>query len=136
MPLSPRAWPSPLEPLQPHRDDLEAVDFALTQSLKAVRNIHLRGVATDEAFRDLGLGGFEVATADGGRAGLPTPGGSAREVTLDNRLEFADMAEEFKMREYRVPVRTALCVGGLDGCCCCSVPLLLSICNMQFLPAV
>ncbi|CAN0358496.1 unnamed protein product, partial [Ectocarpus sp. 12 AP-2014] len=86
------------------RDDLEAVDFALTQSLKAVRNIHLRGVATDEAFRDLGLGGFEVATADGGTAELPTPGGAAREVTLDNRLEFAHMAEEFKMREYRVPV--------------------------------
>lgn len=57
----------------------------------------------------MGLGGFEIATANGGKAELPTPGGggggASREVTLDNRLEFVDLAEAFKMREYRVPVR-------------------------------
>lgn len=55
----------------------------------------------------MGLGGFEVATADGGRAELPTPGGASREITLENRLEFADMAEAFKMREFWAPVRIA-----------------------------
>lgn len=53
----------------------------------------------------MGLGGFEIATANGGKAELPTPGGASREVTLDNRLEFVELAEAFKMREYRVPVR-------------------------------
>lgn len=53
----------------------------------------------------MGLGGFEVATADGGRAELPTPGGAGRDVTQENVLEFADMVEAFKMREYRQPVR-------------------------------
>lgn len=87
------------------RHDLQAIDFALTQSLSSIRDIHLRGVISDEDFRGLGLGGFEVATANGGKAELPTPGGASREVTLDNRLEFVDLAEAFKMREYRVPVR-------------------------------
>lgn len=53
----------------------------------------------------MGLGGFEVGTADGGKAALPTPGGASRTVTLENRLEFVAMAEAFKMREFWVPVR-------------------------------
>lgn len=87
------------------RHDLEAIDFALVQSLSSIRDIHIRGVLTEEAFRDMSLGGFEVATADGRRVDLPTPGGASREVTQENRREFADMVEAFKMREYRVPVR-------------------------------
>ncbi|CAM9151525.1 unnamed protein product [Scytosiphon promiscuus] len=86
------------------RHDLEAIDFALTQSLSAIRDLHLSGVMTEDSLRDMGLGGFEVATADGGRAELPTPGGATREVTRQNVLEFADMVEAFKMREYREPV--------------------------------
>lgn len=86
------------------RHDLEAIDFALVQSLTSIRDIHIGGLETEEAFRDIGLGGFEVVTADGRRVDLPTPGGASREVTRENRLEFADMVEAFKKREYRVPV--------------------------------
>ncbi|CAN0480443.1 unnamed protein product, partial [Hapterophycus canaliculatus] len=64
--------------------DLEAIDFALTQSLSAIRDLRFRGVLTEESFRDIGLGGFEVATADGGTMDLPTPGGADREVTQEN----------------------------------------------------
>lgn len=95
------------------RHDLEAIDLALIQSLISIRDIHNGGLLTEETFRDMGLGGFEVVTADGRRVDLPTPGGASREVTQDNRLEFADMVEAFKMREYRVPVRTPIifCLG-------------------------
>lgn len=55
----------------------------------------------------MGLGGFEVGTADEGKAALPTPGGASRTITLENRLEFVAMAEAFKMREFWVPVRWA-----------------------------
>ena len=67
--------------------------------------MHLIGDITEEDFKEMGLGGFEVSTADGGMADLPTPGGASRKVTLENRLEFADMAEAFKMREFWEPVR-------------------------------
>lgn len=87
------------------RHDLEAIDFTLVKSLKSIRDIHVGGLLTEEAFRDMGLGGFEVVTANGLRVDLPTPGGASREVTRDNRLEFADLVEAYKMREYRVPVR-------------------------------
>lgn len=86
------------------RHDLEAIDCALVQSLTSIRDLHIGGLVTEEAFRDMGLGGFEVVTADGRRVDLPTPGGASREVTQGNRLEFADMVEAFKMREYRAPV--------------------------------
>ena len=87
------------------RQDLQAIDLALTQSLSSIRDIHLRGVVSDDDFRGMGLGGFEITTANGGKVELPTPGGASREVTLDNRMEFVDLAEAFKMREYRAPVR-------------------------------
>lgn len=87
------------------RHDLEAIDWSFTQSMSWIRSIHHIGDMTEEAFKEMGLGGFEVATADGGRAELPTPGGASRKVTLENRLEFADMAEAFKMREFWEPVR-------------------------------
>lgn len=90
------------------RRDLEAIDCSLTQSLSSIRTIHQRGVTTKGAFTELGLGGFEVATADGGRVPLPTHGGASRKITLENRLEFADMAEAFKLREFWVPVKTFL----------------------------
>lgn len=89
------------------RDDVEAIDCSLAQSLSSLRNIHLKGVTTEEGFRDMGLGGFEVGTADEGKAALPTPGGASRTITLENRLEFVAMAEAFKMREFWVPVRWA-----------------------------
>lgn len=81
-----------------------------------IRSIHHVGDMTDETFKEMGLGGFEVTTADGGRAELPTPGGASRKVTLENRLEFADMAESFKMREFWEPVRrhTIEMMGTLD----------------------
>lgn len=63
------------------------------------------GVTTEEAFRDLGLGGFEVATANGGKAELPISGGASREITLGNRLVFVDMVEAYKIREFWAPVR-------------------------------
>lgn len=80
------------------------MDSSFIRSLKAIRNIHLGGISTEEEFRELGLGGFEVTTADGGRSELPTPGGASREITLHNRWEFVDMAEDFKKQEFWVPV--------------------------------
>lgn len=90
------------------RQDLEAIDSLLTQSLSSIRTIHLKGVTTEEAFKDLGLGGFDVATTDGRRVVIETRNGKTRELTLENRIEFADKAEKFKMREFWEPVSEAV----------------------------
>lgn len=86
------------------RNDLEVIDCFLTQSLSSIRSIHLRGFATEDTFRDLGLGGFEVSTANGGMSELSAAGGASRKITLENRLEFADTAEAFKKQEFWAPV--------------------------------
>lgn len=102
------------------RDDLEAIDSSFVQTLAFMKDIHLRSIKTAEDFRSLGLGGFDVATVDGGRAELPDSGGSVREITLENRQEFVDRAEAFKKQEFTIPVRSSafgfisfLCCGGM-----------------------
>lgn len=87
------------------REDMEAIDCSLTQSLMSIKNIHLRGITTEEEFKELRLGGFEIVTAAGGRAELPTHGGASKEITLHNRWSFVNMAENYKKQEFWVPVR-------------------------------
>ena len=83
------------------REDLEAVDIMLVQSMVSVRTIERQGV-TEEGFQDVIMETFTTLTTDDRVVEL-LPGGAERPVTFRDRGEFADLVE-YQLREFHTQV--------------------------------
>jgi len=84
------------------REDFEAIDMMLVQSMDSVRTIERQGV-TEEGFQDVIMERSTILTTDDRVVEL-LPGGAQRSVTFQDRGEFADLVEEYRLREFHTQV--------------------------------
>jgi hypothetical protein len=80
------------------REDLEAIDIMLIQSMDSVRNIDKQGI-TEQMFQDVIMETFTTISTDD-RAVELKAGGVNIPVTFQNREEYADLVEQYRMREF------------------------------------
>jgi hypothetical protein len=86
----------------PSREDLEAIDMFEVKSLSSLRDVESEGV-TAETFSMVFFLTFTCMTADDRTIELE-PDGSKREVTFENRMEYCDLVERYRLHEFDVQV--------------------------------
>lgn len=90
------------------RSDLEAIDKRCSQFLESIRNIAKEGVR-EETFSDYIFETFSFQSADGRNVELK-PGGKNIPVTWQNRYEFTNLAEQYRLNEFNLQTE-AICRG-------------------------
>jgi hypothetical protein len=84
-------------------DDLAAVDSMMVNSLKKMRMIDKYGV-TEEMFEDIVMETFTTLSTDNRTVPLK-PNGASLAVTFQNRCEYADLVEQYRLHEFDLQVQ-------------------------------
>ncbi|OQS02636.1 HECT E3 ubiquitin ligase [Thraustotheca clavata] len=79
-------------------EDLEAVDSLVVSSMRSIRHIDNDGI-TEELFEDVIQETFTTLSTDNRTVPI-VPNGESITVTFENRHEFADKVEQFRLHEY------------------------------------
>lgn len=79
----------------PTRDDIEAIDVFHQQSNNRLRNIHKDGIDAD-SFGNCFFETFTAVSIDDRVVDL-VPGGSTLDLTFENRFEYCDLADQYRM---------------------------------------
>lgn len=82
----------------PTREDLEGIDLFQVQSLDRMRHIESEGITAD-TFNVIFYETFTVVSSDERVVEL-FPGGAKIDVTFDNRKQFCDLVENFRLHEF------------------------------------
>eukprot|EP01041_Mallomonas_annulata_P000211 gene211-380_t len=82
------------------REDIEAIDLFQVQSLDSIRHIDLQGIDAD-SFSSSFFETFTTISTDD-RIVEIRPDGSNIDVTFENRLEFCDLVEQYRLHEFDV----------------------------------
>jgi hypothetical protein len=82
----------------PTREDLEGIDLFQVQSLDRMRHIESEGI-TSESFNYIFYETFTAVSSDERVVEL-FPGGSKVDVTFENRKQFCDQVEQFRLHEF------------------------------------
>lgn len=81
------SWP-------PNLTDLAAIDLSSYNTLQTIRSVE-----DPEVFASFGFDCFTTVTLDGREVNLQ-PGGEKRSITFDNRLQYAELLEKFRLAEF------------------------------------
>jgi len=85
-------------------DDLRNIDVMCVNSLETLRTIDKQGV-TSETFEDVIYEVFAIQSIDGREFDLK-PNGKETPVTFENRNEWIDLVENFRLNEFNLQVNT------------------------------
>lgn len=83
----------------PTREDLEAIDMFEIKSLTSMRNVDSQGGITADTFSALFFEKFTCVTTDDRTVEL-LPDGEQKDVTFENRLEYCDLVERYRLHEF------------------------------------
>jgi len=83
------------------RNDLESIDKCCCQFLDSIRNIGKEGV-TEKTFNDYIFETFTTTSSDGRQVELLKPSGKQVPVTWQNRNEFIQLVEQYRLNEFQL----------------------------------